>query len=126
MSPQPSMFLEYMPLRNLEDAHETHELSRDECLVILHQSLSALDYLHTLPTPVAHRDLKPENILVQHRDPNGSPGSLLIKLSDFGPSRAGKLVSVAWAMTYCPPKIAPHILDRSMMPVDGYTTAVDI
>ncbi|KAF3768224.1 hypothetical protein M406DRAFT_320820 [Cryphonectria parasitica EP155] len=76
-----------MPLGNLEDQHQAAPFSYEECVVILHQSASAIMYLHGRPAPVAHRDIKPANILVQHRDPGRN--ALHIKLSDFGLAKAG-------------------------------------
>jgi serine/threonine protein kinase len=43
------------------------------------QIASAMEYLHTRPTPLIHRDLKSSNILIEH--------SWKCKVADFGISR---------------------------------------
>jgi serine/threonine protein kinase len=110
-----------MPFGNLEDEHRRVPFTDDECVQILHQSLSALVYLHGQPEPVAHRDIKPENILVKYRDPDCNPDHLHIKLSDFGLSKAGSLKT--WCGT--PSYLAPEVQDEDT-PQRKYTTAVDI
>lgn len=107
-----------MPFGNLEDEHLRTHFSTGECLVILYQSLSALDYLHGLPQPVVHRDIKPENILIKHRDPDCNPGYLHVKLSDFGLSKTGSLKTFCGSKTYCPPEV-----EEGCVP---YTKAVDV
>jgi serine/threonine protein kinase len=94
-----------MPLGNLEDEHDRAHFSPEECLVILHQSLLALTYLHGLPRPVVHRDIKLENILVKHRDPGRNPRHLYIKLLDFGLSKTGSLKTFCGSKTYLPPEV---------------------
>ncbi|KAI1813669.1 kinase-like protein [Poronia punctata] len=111
--PTPYMYIELMPLGNLENVHETASLSRQECVVILHQGMSALAYLHA--ECIAHRDIKPQNILVRHRGQN----SLHIKLTDFGLSKAGSLRSIVGTWTYLAPEIATGAEEY-------YTQAVDI
>ncbi|KAK4137336.1 kinase-like protein [Trichocladium antarcticum] len=120
MEPCPFLYLEYMPFGNLEDAHKTNPFSYDECLVIFHQSLSAVSYLHGRPVPIAHRDIKPMNILVQSRDPGRDPAYLKIKLSDFGTSKsaAESLNTYCGSPCYLPPEIDFY--------VQRYTKAVDI
>ncbi|KAH8746636.1 hypothetical protein F5883DRAFT_721545 [Diaporthe sp. PMI_573] len=120
-SPSPLLYLEYMAFGNLENEHSKAHFSHEECVTILHQSASALRYLHERSEPVAHRDLKPENILIQHRDRGRNPNSLCIKLSDFGLAKIGNsLKTGCGSETYCPPEIcASHSRQR-------YTKAVDI
>ncbi|KAI0905313.1 kinase-like domain-containing protein [Ustulina deusta] len=117
VEPWPRIFLEYMPMGNLKDAHQTLAFSRGECTAILVQSSSALEYLHET-CMIAHRDLKPENILIQHRDyPNRNHKRLYIKLSDFGLSKAGDNLK-SWCGTnkYLAPEVGRQ----------RYTRAVDI
>lgn len=110
-----------MPFGNLEYQHESLLFSYEECIVIFHQSTSAVKYLHGRSEPVAHRDIKPENILVQHRDPNRNPNALRIKLSDFGLAKIGdSLKTGCHSMTYCPPEIRVDSIRQR------YTKAVDI
>lgn len=92
--------------------------SYDECLAILQQASSALEYLHGRPQPVVHRDIKPENILVKHRPLDRNPDSLHIKLSDFGLSKTGSLKTFCGSQTYCPPEVRDEAVP--------YTKAVDI
>ncbi|KAH8755346.1 kinase-like domain-containing protein [Diaporthe sp. PMI_573] len=120
-SPSPLLYLEYMAFGNLEDEHSKAHFSHEECVTILHQSTSALRYLHERSEPVAHRDLKPQNILVQHRDPDRNPDGLCIKLSDFGLAKIGNsLKTGCGSETYCPPEVCAS---RSRQ---RYTKAVDI
>ncbi|KAH8747276.1 kinase-like domain-containing protein [Diaporthe sp. PMI_573] len=116
--PVPLLALEYMPFGNLEDEHRRARFLHEECWAILHQSLSALAYLHGLPQPVIHRDIKPENILVKYRDTN--PDYLHVKLSDFGLSKVGSLKTFCGSQTYCPPEIQDDDVPQA------YTKAVDI
>lgn len=57
------------------------DLSRDECLGILHQVCSAVQHAHL--RGIIHRDLKPSNILVTEVDGRPVP-----KVIDFGIARA--------------------------------------
>lgn len=115
------MYLEYMALGSLEDQHRRERFSHRECIAILHQSASALKYLHSLAEPVTHRDLKPENILVHHRDASGDPDGLCIKLADFGLSKIGdSLKTGCGTYVYLPPEICYD------GPEQRYTKAVDI
>lgn len=119
MSPQPLLYLEYMPFGNLEDQYKVARYSRDECFAILHQSLSALVYLHGQKKPIMHRDLKPENILVKYRDVSDY-SHLHIKSSDFGLSKAGSLNTWCGTLTYLPPEIREDCVPLTC------TKAVDI
>ncbi len=62
----------------LEKCGKAFEL--DEVLDWADQILDALDYLHTLETPVFHRDIKPQNLKLNLRGK--------IKLLDFGIAKA--------------------------------------
>ncbi|KUI70588.1 DNA damage response protein kinase DUN1 [Cytospora mali] len=119
IEPRPLLYMEYMPFGNLDDQYKLVQFSHDESLAILHQSLSALVYLHGQPQPVAHRDIKPENILVKYRD-RSNPSHLHIKLSDFGLSKTGSLKTWCGTESYLPPEIRE---DRAPL---TYTKAVDI
>jgi serine/threonine protein kinase len=98
-SPEPRLYLEYMAFGNLLNEFERIPYSFEECCHVLRQSLSALDYLHGQPEPIAHRDLKPQNILVKSREP------LHIKLADFGLAKAGYLETHCGTLTYSPPEL---------------------
>lgn len=118
--PSPQLILEYFPLGNLEDQHRQRPISDDEVLTILHQSLSALTYLHGQTPPIVHRDIKPGNILVQSRDP------LHVKLADFGLSKASDyLTTLCGTHIYLAPEIARYCGSNTLKDVK-YTNAVDI
>ncbi|KAF2189915.1 kinase-like protein [Zopfia rhizophila CBS 207.26] len=120
-TPLPCLYLEYLPFGSIEYQHRKRHISYEESLTILHQSLSALEYLHGRKKPIVHRDIKPENILVLTRDP------LHIKLSDFGLAKAdGSLTTFCGTETYCPPEIAKYFGLSKSIPKDKYTEAVDI
>ncbi|PGG98116.1 serine/threonine protein kinase [Blastomyces parvus] len=113
--PMPQLYLEYMELGNL---NQIGDITYDEALMVLCQSLSALKCLHELSQPIAHRDIKPENILVLRRYP------LHIKLADFGLAKDGSLRTKCGTKRYWPPEIAErtrHYKHREL-----YTHAVDI
>ncbi|KAH8656455.1 protein kinase [Ilyonectria robusta] len=120
-TPQPQLYLEYVPCGSLED-HE--EISYDETLTIIKQCLSALAYLHGRETPIAHRDIKPANILVQYR----FGGDIHVKLGDFGLSRdSSELMTICGTQKYLAPEIYSelqrYVGDEARL---GYTPAVDI
>jgi len=82
-------------------------LAEDVAKPIFAQLLAAIHYMHK--KNVSHRDLKPENVLVQ-KEPNGS---IQVKLSDFGLSRATKtdqtlMQTMAGTLDYCAPEIIQH------------------
>lgn len=88
--------------------HQRSPLSAEELVVLLHQSSSALMFLHGgQPGPLAHGKIKPQNIFVQNRD-HSNPLYLRIKLSEFGFSRIyskGMPKASSYRGTYCPPKL---------------------
>ncbi|PGH18200.1 CAMK protein kinase [Polytolypa hystricis UAMH7299] len=87
--------------------------SYDETLMILRQTLSALQYLHEHKPLIVHRDIKPRNILVLSRN------HLHVKLADFGLAKTGDaLQTICGTQRYLPPEIA----NRRRK----YTEAVDI
>lgn len=101
-----------MPYGSLE---VQEPFSQTECVAILQQCLSALEYLHTRSRPIIHRDIKPANILVYYRNEGAS--YLHVKLSDFGLAKQGT------PNTHCGSKMytAPEIIR-----VHKYTSAVDV
>jgi len=78
---------------------------------IMYQLFLALDYLHK--RGIVHRDLKLENLLIK------KPGSLEIKLADFGLSKVytGEALQTACGTPYY---VAPEILQG-----DGYDHKID-
>ena len=106
----PRLIMEYLPLGNLEEQHESSPITEWETVTLLFQGLDALAYLHDLK--IAHRDLKPANILVQSRD------NFYIKIADFGLAKDSLALT-----TFCGTKLylAPEILKYS-----HYTAKVDI
>ncbi|EJT79656.1 CAMK protein kinase [Gaeumannomyces tritici R3-111a-1] len=72
----PRLYLEYVPGGSLANK----DISAAECVSILQQCLSALEYLHGSDPPIVHRDIKADNILIQYRDTN----SIYVKFADFG------------------------------------------
>ncbi|KAI1277755.1 kinase-like domain-containing protein [Xylaria sp. FL0933] len=83
----PRLYMEYMPFRDLWYQDRKCRFSKHECMMILVQTSSALEYLHD-QLDIAHRDLKPENVLVQYRDPRNRQ-RLIVKVTDFGLSKIG-------------------------------------
>ncbi|KAL8326749.1 hypothetical protein RB601_003651 [Gaeumannomyces tritici] len=73
----PRLHLEYVPGGSLANQRN---ISAVECVSILQQCLSALEYLHGSDPPIVHRDIKADNILVQYRDTS----SIYVKFGDFG------------------------------------------
>ncbi|RPJ78189.1 MAG: serine/threonine protein kinase, partial [Deltaproteobacteria bacterium] len=70
--------MEYVPGHTLSAYLEEKggKLSLDESIPLLRQLASALDYCHTLVTPLSHLGLKPQNILLTEDN--------LVKIADFG------------------------------------------
>lgn len=119
-TPRPRLHLEYAPMGSL--AQQDH-LSTGECVSVLYQCLSALNYLHNeKDPPIAHRDIKPDNILVFQR----APGHIHVKLGDFGLSKDSEYYKTfCGSFLYTAPEInknSPHVASEKT----AYTTGVDI
>lgn len=120
--PHPQLHLEYAPMGSL--AQQEH-LSGDERVSILHQCLSALNYLHNeRDPPIAHRDITPGNILVFQR----SPEHIHVKLGDFGLSKDSEYYKThCGSLLYTAPEInknkPPNHTKQKRTP---YTVGVDI
>ena len=120
LRPTPRLYLEYMPLGNLEEEHQRRPFSTLESLIVLRQTLSALSYLHQPQRELVHGQINPCNILVQYRDAGDIRGHLLVKLSDFGSYRG--LCSAQDLETY----ITPDEEDSSMMTGDIWSLGLVI
>lgn len=81
---RPTMVLEYVPGKSLEDhIHAANApLLEQQVLVYGIQLCRVLHYLHSCSPPIIYRDLKPSNIMLT---PTG-----LLKLIDFGVARTHK------------------------------------
>ncbi|EER41982.1 conserved hypothetical protein [Histoplasma capsulatum H143] len=118
---EPCLYLDYLPCGNLKMQHRSNPFSYKETLVILHQCLSALKYLHEKNPPIAHRDLKPENILVRERNP------LHIQLADFGLAKEGtSLRSRVGTECYVPPEyfMAAELGEKYSVKIDIWSLGV--
>jgi serine/threonine protein kinase len=104
---------------------DQRNISAWECVSILQQCLSALEYLHESDPPIVHRDIKADNILVQYRDTN----SIYVKFADFGLAKDYDNMSTICG-TY--QNLAPEVYDNHQYTAAGgegrvsYTEAVDI
>eukprot|EP01062_Namystynia_karyoxenos_P039686 TRINITY_DN2888_c0_g2_i1.p1 TRINITY_DN2888_c0_g2~~TRINITY_DN2888_c0_g2_i1.p1 ORF type:complete len:862 (+),score=136.27 TRINITY_DN2888_c0_g2_i1:118-2703(+) len=108
--------MEYYPHGDLKAlVNRRRPFKEDEVMDFAMQLASALDFLHSLKTPLVHRDLKPENILVRDfRD-----GAHLV-VTDFGLAKVLER-SVAHAASTC---LLPAGTLWTMSPehfYDGYT-----
>jgi serine/threonine protein kinase len=77
---RPGYAMEYCPRGSLADHVSEYSGNVEKSLGAFWQIIDAVEYLHSLPSPIIHRDVKPENVLF------GADGNL--KLSDFGLSRS--------------------------------------
>lgn len=120
--PLPRLRLEYVPGGSLEDQESITAL---ECVSILRQCLSALEYLHRSNPPIVHRDIKPTNIFIQYRHSD----SIRVKLGDFGLSRDyDNMSTICGSWHYLAPEI---YLNHQYINEGGrervsYTAAVDV
>ena len=108
--------MEFCELGNLESyAKRKKRMTYTEKFTVMYQCANGLDFMHTLPEPVAHRDLKPPNILMTMQ--GGEP---VAKIGDFGLAKVVDdqtiLKTVMGTMLY----MAPEMFKR-----ENYTTAVD-
>ncbi|PGH26721.1 CAMK protein kinase [Polytolypa hystricis UAMH7299] len=120
--PHPQLYLEYIPCGSLEDQEH---ISPDESILILHQCLSALAYLHGIKPPIVHRAIKPGNILVHYR----RSGKIYVKFGDFGmPRESWDLSTLCGSLQYIAPEIYSmyEYYGLSGRERRGYTPAVDI
>ena len=109
--------MEFCELGNLESfAKRKKRMSNTEKFNVMYQCANGLEFMHTLPQPVAHRDLKPPNILMTMQ--GGQP---VAKIGDFGLAKVVDdqtiLKTVMGTMLY----MAPEMFKR-----ENYTTAVDV
>jgi serine/threonine-protein kinase len=90
----PFMVLEFMDGQDLAQVLETRgRLSTEEAVDYVLQSLEAIHQAHQLG--IVHRDLKPSNLFL-HRRPDGSA---IVKVLDFGISKASSLSAAPAALT---------------------------
>ena len=94
---KPLLVMEYLPLGNLEDQHLNSPIAVEETIILMCQSLSALEYLHG--QKVTHRDIKPANILVHSRTP------FVMKFADFGPAKQSILETFCGTLVYAAPEV---------------------
>lgn len=120
----PRLTLEYVPCGSLSDYHG--QLTTRECLDVLTQCLSALDYLHNQPSgPIVHRDIKPDNILVQSRQEGYA---MHVKLADFGLTKdSAVLTTICGTPLYIAPEMhEENARRRRDVHRRSYTPAVDL
>ncbi|KAH6614512.1 kinase-like domain-containing protein, partial [Chaetomium sp. MPI-SDFR-AT-0129] len=118
----PRLYLDYVPRGSLADQPN---ISAAECVSILQQCLSALEYLHGSDPPIVHRDIKADNILVQYRKSDG----IYVKFGDFGMAKDYDDMS-----TICGnfERLAPEVYQNHQYIEAGgegrvsYTEAVDV
>lgn len=78
------LFMEHLELGDLHNVlRQRHRRLRENDVMTLFQNgASAVQFLHTLETPIIHRDIKLKNILVKQTN-----NYLVYKLADFGQAR---------------------------------------
>ena len=89
-------------VENLDYMKETSARS------ICRSLLSAVEYLHSRPIPIAHRDIKLENILLVSKKKDFSSESL--RLADFGFAKEEVYANSFITMCGTPAYVAPEIL----------------
>ncbi|EME87527.1 uncharacterized protein MYCFIDRAFT_212922 [Pseudocercospora fijiensis CIRAD86] len=133
------IIMEFVPCGDLQQyLTEYGPLPESIAKQMASQVFDALDYLHK--KNITHRDIKPDNILLSSIDPK----NFLIKLSDFGLSKAVQnndtfLKTFCGTLLYCAPEVFPHYdthsankgIKRSRKPQGtktfrSYSHAVDI
>ncbi|KAI9776477.1 MAG: hypothetical protein M1816_005254 [Peltula sp. TS41687] len=122
----PKLRLEYVPGRSLNDhLMASDRFSRFECVQILRQCLSALEYLHGLEPPVVHRDIGTRNIPVKYRRAD----TVFVKFADFGLAKEGQhLKTICGNVTFMAPELYAEVQVKpwGARSEEVYTTAVDI
>lgn len=115
----------YIIMELAEGGTLRHRLERGEILsesttrIIIHQVLLAVEYLHS--EGITHRDLKPDNILMVSSDEES-----LIKLTDFGVSKAVDDATMMATFAGTPVFLAPEMWAKRLGHVSSYTNAVDV
>jgi tRNA A-37 threonylcarbamoyl transferase component Bud32 len=109
------LFMEYIVNKSVRDALNTGRLHEARIRRIVHDVLSALEFLHSRHT--IHRDVKPHNILLTGQM------NVVAKLGDFGsckpmPRMINDITMTGYPGTYY--YLAPELLS------ERYSTAVDI
>jgi serine/threonine protein kinase len=121
-TPYPRLCLEYVSGGSLA---EQQNISAVECVLVLRQCLSALEYLHGSNPPIVHRDIKADNILVQDRDSD----HISVKFGDFGLSRdCDNLSTICGNRLHLAPEIYQNqqYIDAGGEERVSYTAAVDV
>ncbi|WEW59462.1 hypothetical protein PRK78_004936 [Emydomyces testavorans] len=113
------LIMEFMPLGDLKYQHRQKRVSRAHLIIIIHQVLAAIAYLHRIKQ--VHRAIKPESILLKSWDP------LVAKLSDFGlTTRNGFLTTECGTKKYAAPEMFVGQYDDSVDVWSAGVSAFDI
>ena len=96
----------------------------DQCVDILCDVASALNYLHELPEPIIHRDVSSNNVLLKAM----AQDKWAAKLSDFGSANWTKLASTVGegAIVYTAPEAFPLHPSLHHTPPPQQTTKIDV
>ena len=120
------IFMEYCPLKDLDEYCSTLSLSEDVKFDIMIQIANAIKHIHEQKDAIAHRDIKPENIMVTENE-----GKIVIKLNDFGTSIIADLTKTfttfAGTMEFMAPElfgVYEHLTDEDTEKT--YGLSVDI
>ena len=85
----------------------------------MHQSASAVQFMHNQNPSIIHRDIKPANILLKREN-----GNDIVKISDFGVSRFFKENSIMSSEFGTPYFMAPELsIDRERK---QYDSSIDV
>lgn len=112
-SKHPGIIFEYAPFGSLSDYNKKGgyasihgKLTTKDAVTIMHQLLSALEFLESRRPPICHRDIKPGNILIMR--PPWTPDGILVKFADFGLAKAGETVTTNCGTSwYAAPELYP-------------------
>jgi len=85
--------MDWIPGVSLEDRINTGPLSLNDCIEVMEQTCSALDFAHGQKT--LHLDLKPSNIMVT----NTGISTISIKVIDFGLAKVATEVGMTTSLT---------------------------